>query len=166
MSRPQNNRYVNQPPIFHDFKPSGIGSRFLEKIILSIDEYEAIRLADWLLMSHEEAASEMDISRPTFTRLLEKARKKMAEFIITGKALSIEGGNIHFKQNVIRCNSCGQMFIIDIDKKIDKCPACGSTDLVNLAGGFGHGHCCVTQIKKGGNNYAKNGQNRTGRKRS
>ncbi len=161
MSRPENNRYVNKPPVFRNFKPTGIGARFLDKIILSLDEFEAIRLADYKGMSHEEAACEMAISRPTFTRLIERARKKIAEFIIKGKELRIEGGQIHFRQNIIRCESCGQMFIIDIDKKIDQCPVCGSKDLINLAGGFGHGQCCVTQIKKGGNNYAKHGRNRT-----
>ena len=164
MPRPENNRYVNRPPLFREFKPAGVGARFLDKIIFTLDEYEAIRLSDGEGMSHAEAALEMGISRPTFTRLIEGARKKIADFIITGKSLVIEGGQIHFKQNIIRCNSCGQMFIIDIDKKFDTCPACGSTDLINLAGNFGHGQCCVTNQKKGGNNYAKRRRNRTRRK--
>jgi predicted DNA-binding protein (UPF0251 family) len=165
MARPETNRLVNKPPLYTNFKPTGVAARYLEKVFLTLDEYEALRLADFKGMSHEEAAEEMSISRPVFTRLIEKARNKLTEFIITGKELVIEGGNIHFKQNIIRCNSCGQMFIIDIDKHLDKCPVCGSTDLVNLAGGFGHGQCCVNQIKKGGN-YAKHGRNRSRRKRT
>ena len=165
MSRPKHNRFVKKPPLYKEFKPSGIGARYLDEIILTLDEYEALRLADYEGYSHEEAAEEMGISRPTFTRLIEKARRKLTEFIIKGKVLRIDGGNIHFTENIIRCNNCGQMFIIDIDKQLEKCPVCGSTDLVNLAGGYGHGQCCVNQIKKGGN-YAKQRRNRAGRKRS
>ena len=166
MPRPQNNRFVRKPPIYSEFKPAGIAGRNLDEIILSIDEYEALRLADYRNLSQEEAAEEMGISRPTFTRIIENARKKIAEFIVKGKFLRIDGGNIHFLQNIIQCNSCGQMFIINIDKNFNKCPVCGSEDLVNLAGGYGHGQCCVTQIKKGGNNYAKQRRNRSGRKRT
>ncbi len=166
MPRPENNRFVRKPPIYSEFKPAGVAGRNLENIVLTIDEYEALRLADFQGLSQEEAANEMGISRPTFTRIIEKARKKLVEFIVKGKFLKIDGGNIHFMQNIIRCNSCGQMFIINIDKNFDKCPICGSEDLVNLAGGYGHGQCCVNQIKKGGNNYAKQRRNRTRRKRS
>ncbi|MEA3451352.1 MAG: DUF134 domain-containing protein [Bacteroidota bacterium] len=165
MPRPKNNRFVNRPPLHREFKPTGIAARFLEKIILSIDEYEAIRLKDFQSMSQEESALEMGISRPTFTRLIESARKKIADFIVSGKSLRIDGGQIHFRENIIRCNSCGHMFIINIEEKVDICPSCGSDNLINHAGGFGHGQCCINQIKKGENNYAKQRQNRTRRKR-
>jgi len=142
MSRPQNNRVVHEPPIFTDFKPIGVKGISLELITLSLDEFEAFRLADHLGLSHEEASEEMEISRPTFTRLIEQARKKIADFIMNGKMLSIDGGNIHFRNNIIKCQSCGHMFKTNFTDVITECPACHSTNLLNLAGGFGHGKCC------------------------
>ena len=142
MPRPQDNRMVLEPPLFSEFKPLGIKGQDLEQIQLALDEFEAFRLADHNGLSHAEAADEMGISRSTFSRLIEKARKKIAEFIIQGKLLTIEGGSIHFRNNIIRCQSCGHMFKINISNTISECPACHSKHLINLAGGFGHGKCC------------------------
>ncbi len=143
MARPKNNRMVNKPPIFTAFKPVGVAGRLLKKTILTLDEFEAFRLADDLGFSHEEAAGEMEISRSTFTRLIESARKKIAGLIINGNRLEIEGGKIHFRKNIIRCVSCGYMFDMVISENVVKCPQCHSNELVSLAGGFGHGRCCV-----------------------
>ncbi|MEN8125434.1 MAG: DUF134 domain-containing protein [Bacteroidota bacterium] len=142
MARPKNNRIVHEPPFYTEFKPIGLPDRSLEKVILNLDEFEAIRLADLLGMSHEKAAIEMEISRPTFSRLIEKSRKKMAEFIFQGKMLRIYGGNIHFRRNIIQCSDCGHMYNININETLKQCPECNSMNLLNLAGGFGHGECC------------------------
>ena len=142
MSRPKNNRMVHEPPLFTEFKPVGIQGSRLEEIKLSLDEYEAVRLADYTGMSQEEAAEEMGISRSTFSRLIEQARHKISGFIIQGKLLSIQGGEIHFRKNIFRCLDCGHMFKININTSIDMCPECHSQRLQNLAGGFGHGKCC------------------------
>ncbi len=150
MSRPKNNRIVHEPPIFTDFKPIGVRGVSLEQVIMSLDEYEAFRLADHIGLSHEEAAEEMEISRPTFSRLIEKARTKIADFIINGKVLNIDGGNVHFRNNIIKCQSCGQMFKTKFSDPITECPACHSQNLLNLAGGFGHGKCCGRGNKKNG----------------
>ncbi len=142
MPRPQFNRIVHEPPIYSTFKPVGAREQSLEQILLSLDEFEAFRLADQLGMSQESAADEMGISRSTFTRLIEKSRKKIADFIIQGGLLTIEGGSIHFRNNIIRCSGCGHMFKTIMMKTITECPACHSNNLINLAGGFGHGKCC------------------------
>ncbi len=142
MPRPQYDRIVHEPPLFSEFKPLGIKGQDLEQVLLTLDEFEAFRLADHLGMSHASAADEMEVSRPTFTRLIEKSRKKIADFLIQGRLLTIEGGSIHFRHNIIRCRSCGHMFRINMDTTITECPACHSKDLINLAGGFGHGKCC------------------------
>jgi len=143
MSRPQKERMVHKPPIFTEFKPTGVARKYLHQTSLSLDEYEAFRLADYEGLSHNEAADEMEISRSTFTRLIEQARKKIANFMIKGESLRIEGGNVHFRNNIIKCLDCGYMFNININKKLSQCPACKSTNLLNLAGGFGHGDCCT-----------------------
>ena len=155
MPRPKNNRIVHEPPIFTDFKPIGVKGVSLETVLLSLDEFEAFRLADHIGLSHESAAEEMEISRPTFTRLIEKARRKIADFIMNGKMLNIDGGNIHFRNNIIKCQSCGHMFRTKFNDTITECPACHSKNLLNLAGGFGHGQCCGNRNqnrnqKKGG----------------
>ena len=143
MPRPKNKRIVYEPPLFTEFKPIGVAGRSLEQVSLSLDEFEAIRLADYIGLSHEEASEEMEISRSTFTRLIEKARKKIADFVMNGKLLTIEGGNVHFRNNIIRCLDCGHMFKTKIRISIIECPSCKSNNLLNLAGGFGHGKCCI-----------------------
>jgi predicted DNA-binding protein (UPF0251 family) len=62
----------------------------LEEVNLSLDELEAIRLADYEGLYHEQAAEKMNISRPTFGRILNEARRKLAEVLVDGKALKIE----------------------------------------------------------------------------
>ena len=163
MARPKNDRIVLEPPIFTEFKPIGVTGKSLDQIPLSIDEFEAIRLADFIGLSHATAANEMEISRSTFTRLIETARRKVAEFISRGKLLIIEGGNIHFRNNIIRCLDCGHMFKIAIGISLTECPECKSVNLLNLAGGFGHGRCCTSNNYKKGGNYAKRRQNRASR---
>jgi uncharacterized protein len=155
MPRPKNNRIVHEPPLFSAFKPIGLRGIASEQISLSLDEFEAIRLADKRGLSHAEASDEMEISRSTFTRLIEQARKKIADFLIQGKLLVIEGGNIHFRKNLIRCQDCGHMFNIDFNDPFTECPSCKSKNLLNLAGGFGHGHCCSNKNFNKGGDYAK-----------
>lgn len=142
MPRPKKERMIDIPPLFTSFKPSGVQKRMLAEENLSIDEYEAIRLADYLQMDHKDAACKMEISRPTFSRLLEKAHGKVAAFLIDGKELTIGGGNIHFRENILQCADCDHMFRLPIINKDSSCPNCGSTHLLDLAGGFGHGRCC------------------------
>ena len=143
MPRPQKERIVNRPPLYSSFKPTGVRKTGLTQISLTLDEYEAIRLADYLQLEHEEASVEMEISRSTFTRLLERARGKVAAFLIEGKELCIEGGQIHFRANIIRCSGCGHIFNVSFDEEVRTCPSCGSNELVDMAGGFGHGRCCL-----------------------
>jgi len=72
------------------FKPCGMPVRELEYEFLSKDEMEAIRLADFEGLYQEEAAKEMEVSRPTFSRILSSARKKIANALILGRAIEIE----------------------------------------------------------------------------
>ncbi|MCX5807188.1 MAG: DUF134 domain-containing protein [Proteobacteria bacterium] len=90
MSRPKKCRCINCSPNASYFKPKGIPLINLEEVLLSLDEFEAIRLADHEGLYHEEAAVRMSISRATFGRILDGARSKVADAIINGKALKIE----------------------------------------------------------------------------
>ena len=142
MARPKNNRIVQTPPLYSEFKPIGLRRSKLQTINLSLDEYEAIRLADNLGLSHLESSKEMNISRSTFSRLIDEARHKMAKFLVQGLFLQIEGGNIHFERDFVKCNNCGFLFKVSIDKQVDECPECKSDNLNNMANKYGHGRCC------------------------
>ena len=142
MPRPKKERIVHEPPRFVRFKPAGVRCQPGSSLTLTLDEYEAIRLADHQGLEHAEAAEEMEISRSTFTRLIVKARKKLASLIVEGKEVVIEGGNVHFRGNLKRCLDCGLMFKTNFKNEINNCPSCESTNLLDLAGGFGHGRCC------------------------
>jgi len=94
MPRPRQFRRVACLPQATYYKPRGIPLSVLQHINLTVDELEAIRLADLQGMYQEKAADKMNISRQTFGRILESAHKKIADALVNGKALSIEGGTI------------------------------------------------------------------------
>ena len=153
MARPQKERGIKEPPRIQSFKPAGIPMRFLERVSLSLDEFEAIRLADHEGLEHKEASERMGISRSTFTRLIDKARKKVGEALVEVKELFIEGGNVHFRQNLVRCLSCGKVLSVSISEiPPQECPECGEPNLVNLAQTFGHGRCCGRRWRGGRGN--------------
>ena len=91
MARPSRCRRVCSEPDYESFIPSGISPN--ENVVLSVDEYEVIRLIDLEKMTHEECSSVMNISRTTVTEIYEAAREKIADSIVNGKALHIHGGN-------------------------------------------------------------------------
>jgi uncharacterized protein len=100
MPRPKCQRNICGFPDKNYFKPRGIPTIELEEVVLNLDEFEAIRLADYEQLYQEEAAIQMNISRQTFGRIIESARRKIADAIISGKALKIEGGEANRKGSV------------------------------------------------------------------
>ncbi|HBT85272.1 MAG: DUF134 domain-containing protein [Fermentimonas sp.] len=106
MSRPKQNRKISNPPIMKGFKPFGIPRKMLDEVTLLYDEYEAIRLVDYEGLHHEKAAEQMNVSRPTLTRIYEKARKTVALALVEGKMINIEGGNVQFDREWFRCRRC------------------------------------------------------------
>jgi predicted DNA-binding protein (UPF0251 family) len=98
MPRPKCRRRICGVPDKNYFKPRGIPAVDLEEVVLNLDEFEAIRLADYEQLYQEEAAAKMNISRQTFGRIIETARKKIADVLINGKALKIEGGEVHLEE--------------------------------------------------------------------
>jgi predicted DNA-binding protein (UPF0251 family) len=90
MARPKKCRCIKSKPHAIYFKPRGIPLVDLEEVTVSLDEFEAIRLADYEGLYHEDSAEKMMISRPTFGRILSEAHRKVAECLVKGKALRIE----------------------------------------------------------------------------
>ena len=93
MPRPPKCRRVAFLPDVTYFKPAGIPLKALEEVRFSLEEAEAIRLKDLEGLDQEESARKMNISRPTFQRVLASARHKIADALLYGKAIRIEGGN-------------------------------------------------------------------------
>lgn len=89
--RPKKYRVVRLDPRISQFSPRGRPGR-PDEANLKMDEYEAIRLADFLGMSQKEAARSMHISQQTFSRVYKRARRSLADALVGGKSLKIQGG--------------------------------------------------------------------------
>jgi uncharacterized protein len=126
MSRPKCCRHVGCIPDKNYFKPRGIPSSQLEEVVLSLDEYEAIRLADFEGLYQEKAALQMNISRQTFGRIIEAAHKKIADVLIHGKALKIEGGDVSLEETENpRCPQCHNALAHKRESALEEiCPYC------------------------------------------
>lgn len=94
MPRPSRCRRICREPAYESFIPQGIPSK--EEVVLTLDEYEAVRLVDLEKLTHEQCARQMDISRTTVTEIYESAREKLADSLVHGKTLRITGGNYRF----------------------------------------------------------------------
>jgi predicted DNA-binding protein (UPF0251 family) len=126
MSRPKCCRRVGCMPDKNYFKPRGIPSSQLAEVVLSIDELEAVRLADYEEMYQEQAALHMNISRQTFGRIIAAAHKKIADVLINGKALKIEGGEVTVRKvKTCTCGKCHRIFDApDSSQETTICPHC------------------------------------------
>lgn len=118
MGRPPKERRVEQlPPVTH-YKPAGVPLRTLEEVILTIEEMEAIRLADIEQLGQGAAAERMEVSRPTFNRIVNTAHQKIAAALWQGHALRVDGGNFriaHHCQTSMRhftCQTCGHKWAL------------------------------------------------------
>lgn len=105
MPRPRLVRRVFSEPGVNYFKPAGVKMAELDETSLKVEEFEALRLKDLEEMEQEEAAEKMGISQPTFCRLISSARKKVADAIVNGKAIRVEGGNFEV---VGKAQGCGR----------------------------------------------------------
>ncbi len=90
MPRPKKQRRICGRPAFSCFKPNGAKMREVEQVRLLPEEFEALRLADMLSLSQQDAADEMGISRQTFGNIIASARFKVASSLVEGKALILK----------------------------------------------------------------------------
>ena len=105
MPRPQRCRRICCEPEFEKFSPSGAGDT--GSVVLTLDEFEVIRLVDLEKQTHEQCAKQMDISRTTVTEICESARQKIADCLVNGKNLIISGGNYRLCEGgAVKC--CGK----------------------------------------------------------
>jgi predicted DNA-binding protein (UPF0251 family) len=132
--RPKRLRKISDPPVISGFKPYGAknGQTKSGDIFLHFEEYEALRLCDYELLNHNQASVIMNVSRPTLTRIYGSARQKIAEALVQGKQIIIEGGKIYFDSEWFSCKSCLCYFNNpDKQEEVKKCPLCGSSTISN-----------------------------------
>nr|WP_319374178.1 DUF134 domain-containing protein [uncultured Methanobacterium sp.] len=125
MARPRRFRRISEEPHIKCFKPEREDLDSLKPIEILIDEFEAIRLRDYHDIQQKRSAEIMGVSQPTFHRILTSARKKIANALINGNTIVING-----KDHLIRyeCNDCGFKWQHP-RKEYNKCPDCGSTSI-------------------------------------
>ena len=148
MVRPQKNRRVAFNPEISYFKPRGIPMFDLEEVRLTVDQREAIRLSDLLGLSHEDAGRHMGVSRATFGRIVQRARQAVADALINGKAINVEGGsyNIISSTRLFYCNNCNQEWEEPLGTGRPKCcPSCKADEFHRIGK--------KTERKQGGIDY-------------
>ena len=113
MSRPKIEKSICNVPSYEEFTTVNGGK---EKVVMSCEEYETIRLIDYSGLMQEECAARMGVSRPTVQLIYTRAREKMADFLVNGKRLVIEGGA--YKVCEAKTNRCDS----------GHCDKCGGKD--------------------------------------
>jgi predicted DNA-binding protein (UPF0251 family) len=122
---------VSGEPASKFFKPRGIPLAELEAVTMTMDEFEAVRLADLEGLYQEDAAQRMAVSRPTFGRIVESAHKKIADALVHGKALEIKGGEIEMvNQRQFLCRDCQHKWQVPYGTgRPAACPRCQSHNI-------------------------------------
>lgn len=132
MPRKRTLRKVVAPPGFKGYKPYGVINNLTEFIELLYEEYEAIKLADYDLMNHKEASELMGISRPTFARIYESARRKIAKAFVESKEIKTVYGNAWMDSNWFICLDCNARFTMPKTIKKHACPMCANENIESL----------------------------------
>lgn len=147
MARPRQQTTIQLPPRLKSFNPSGYYSGEAGQIILNVEEYECIRLLDYEGLAQTEAAVYMSVSRPTLTRIYERARNKMAAALVEAKQLLIEGGSVQYNGCWGHCLKCQSRFCPGKPIISDACPLCGSTEMESASLGAHSGAVSVRAVR-------------------
>ncbi|RXQ95619.1 DUF134 domain-containing protein [Ancylomarina salipaludis] len=134
MARPRNNSKIQIPPRVKGFNPQGYYANPSEEVKLNIEEFEVIRLLDYENLSQLEASKIMEISRPSLTRIYDRARKKIAQALIEASPIRIEGGKIVYDETWYECLNCRSHFNKTGDNDVKRCPLCSSVEILKVEG--------------------------------
>jgi uncharacterized protein len=133
MPRPRKRRMVDRAPLYTGFRPVENRSDQNEEVRLFWEELEALRLKDLERLDQAQAAERMGVSRPTFQRILRAARSKVAQALIDGLALRVDGGTFELPPRQLHCRWCGQdwqePYSEGPERALSACPACGHADV-------------------------------------
>jgi predicted DNA-binding protein (UPF0251 family) len=126
MARPCKKRFVSAHLKPGSFRPRGVAADRHAVLRLSLDELEALRLADLCGDAQDQAAAKMNISRQTFGRILERARSTVADALLNGKAIDIAGGPVTpSRRDTIRCRRCRRSWEVPVPVAATfRCPRC------------------------------------------
>lgn len=136
MARPTKWRKIENIPTIPYFIPSEKDIKEVPENVLKLEELEAVRLKDLEGLEQDECAEKMQVSRPTFQRILISAREKIADSLVNGKVIHIEGGNFTLNICPVKCLDCGKEWmesyenIGSIKNGEYSCPACGSVKII------------------------------------
>lgn len=147
MPRPRCCRRIAGNPACKTFKPAGAPASTLEEVTLTLEEYEAIRLADFKALYQKEAAAQMGVSRQTFGRAITAARRKVANALVLGRILRIEVSEAEAatlpQAREFCCQACGHAWQEPFGTgRPGGCPACGTGEF-HRAGCGGNGPACA-----------------------
>lgn len=126
MGRRKRYRKMEIPPATEKFRPLGESFDPENTVKLTYAEYEAIRLADYESLSHEQSSVRMGVSRPTFSRIIVSARNKVAKAIVEGRSFAFEPGEVEFDKIWLRCTECSFIFNNGKSAGNGVCPSCES----------------------------------------
>jgi predicted DNA-binding protein (UPF0251 family) len=126
MPRRKRMRRIVAPPGFRGYKPYGHRQGHKEQVELLYEEYEAIKLADYDLMTHQEASKLMGVSRATFARVYESARRKIARALVETREIRSVFGNAVLDKSWRVCQNCFARFNIPVTMNTTHCPLCKS----------------------------------------
>ena len=132
MPRRKRLRKVVAPPGFKGYKPYGSSKHKKQHVELLYEEYEAIKLADYDLMKHLEASKIMGVSRPTFARIYESARRKLANALVETREIRSVYGNAKLYGAWYLCNNCDARFTIPDQMTNHACPICRSLETKSI----------------------------------
>jgi predicted DNA-binding protein (UPF0251 family) len=133
MARPQKSRKVVSPPKMKGFEPYGMPMCKTEPVIMKYEEYESLKLINYDGLQQDQAAGQMNVSRPTFTRIYNRALKLIAKSFVEGKAIEIQGGNFEFEKEWFRCRKCYKLVEgLENHVKCENCKLFGDTELVKV----------------------------------
>lgn len=122
---------MGKPPGVKGFRPHGT-SEAGSAVELFYEEYEALKLADYNGFSQVDAAKKMGVSRPTFTRIYDRALKKIARAFVEHHEIVIKGGQVTFDDDWFRCDDCHYVFKMPgKDNEVEFCPVCGSSAITD-----------------------------------
>nr|NQU94427.1 DUF134 domain-containing protein [Bacteroidota bacterium] len=129
MPRRRQPRKIVAPPKFREYRPYGHQGESTGTVELLYEEYESIKLADYDGLSHHQACVLMGISRPTFARIYESARRKIAQALVETKKIKSVFGNVYFDRNWYKCTKCHNLFTLPDSIHERLCPMCKSNKI-------------------------------------
>ena len=134
MARPQKSRKVVHPPKMKGFKPFGMPLCKAEAVVMKFEEYESLKLINYDGLQHDQAAKQINVSRPTFTRIYNKTINLIAKSFVEGKAIEIQGGNFEFDKEWFRCKKCYKLIPgLENHSMCQNCNLFGDNELVRVS---------------------------------